>query len=420
MRLSHPEVEQRLNLLHGMVYASAQLGAWCYDEEKRRIYTLASHPQEYEMILRTGGCLDIAMEKKDLPGVPCVLTGHFGIGWIAEWVHLRKGGSFLVLFGPMYLQNSSISESMQRLDMHGLSAHLRKDYMRVLGDIPFVHPDSMRNITRMLHYACYEENLSREDVIYFSVETPEPELSAAEEESGETAGAKTGNDYFRMVAHENMMLQRLAEGKAPLQGEGGYMGEVQNFKLRNALRQLKDNLIIFTALCARTAIRSGVSIGAAKSAEGRWIRRIEGLVSFGAGAGVIQEMYTEFQKMIQEASDSNCISRGVRECRDYIRANYTSELNIKDIARHCGYTEYYLTRKFYRETGMKLNDYIRQVRLEAAKVMLLTSKKDIQRISEELKFGSRSYFDRVFRSEVGVSPRQYRDTMGLEQKENNT
>jgi AraC-like DNA-binding protein len=62
---------------------------------------------------------------------------------------------------------------------------------------------------------------------------------------------------------------------------------------------------------------------------------------------------------------------------------------------------------------MKMTDYIRAVRLNAARVMLLTSRKDIQQISEELQFGSRSYFDRVFRQEVGISPRQFRETRGL-------
>ena len=68
-------------------------------------------------------------------------------------------------------------------------------------------------------------------------------------------------------------------------------------------------------------------------------------------------------------------------------------------------------------TGVKLTDYIRSVRLDAAKVMLLASRKDIQQISEELQFGSRSYFDRVFRQEVGISPKQYRETMGQGRKE---
>ena len=116
--------------------------------------------------------------------------------------------------------------------------------------------------------------------------------------------------------------------------------------------------------------------------------------------------------MIRQVLEADGLSKAVRDARDYIRMNYTKSLSAEEIARHCGYTEYYLTRKFAKEMGMKLTDYIRSVRLDAAKVMLLTSEKDIQQISEELQFGSRSYFDRVFRQEIGLSPKQFRETRG--------
>ena len=116
--------------------------------------------------------------------------------------------------------------------------------------------------------------------------------------------------------------------------------------------------------------------------------------------------------MIRQTLEADGLSKAVRDARDYIRMNYTKGLSAEEIARHCGYTEYYLTRKFAKEMGMKLTDYIRSVRLDAARVMLLTSEKDIQQISEELQFGSRSYFDRVFRQEIGLSPKQFRETRG--------
>jgi AraC-like DNA-binding protein len=149
-----------------------------------------------------------------------------------------------------------------------------------------------------------------------------------------------------------------------------------------------------------------------KTMEGEWIRRIEAVRSFGGISRTVQEMYGSFQEQIRRIRESSDFSKAVRDCREYIRLNYTKALTTEEIARHCGYTEYYLTRKFAKETGMKLTDYIRAVRLDAARVMLLTSRKDIQQISEELQFGSRSYFDRVFRQEVGMSPRRYRETRG--------
>ncbi len=408
MKRAHPQVEYRLNDLQGMLYAACQLGAWCFNIHKQLFFTTAPHQQEYHMLLQAGGCLDAAEAKKDLPGLPYVLTGELGLAWIAEWVHLQNGGRLLVILGPMYLKNSSIEESLQKLDRRGLSQHLRRDYLKILGDVPFVHFDSVKNFACMLHFTCYEENLSRDAILYESTQKEEP----AKERKSEESGSEAENDFGRMVAHENMMLRHLREGSAPESDENDYQGELQDFHLKDAVRQVKDNLIIFTALCARTAIRSGVSLNVAKSSESDWIRRVESMRGIGDASRIVQAMYTEFQRLIRQSGEADGLSKAVRDCRDYIRMNYTKALSAEEIARHCGYTEYYLTRKFAKETGMKLTDYIRSVRLDAAKVMLLTSQKDIQQISEELQFGSRSYFDRVFRQEIGMSPRQYRENMG--------
>ena len=406
MRLARPDVEYRLNDLQGMVYAACRLGAWCFGEINQLFFTTSPHEQEYHMLLQSGGCLDAAFEKKDLPGLPYILTGELGLGWIAEWVHLRQGGQLLVVLGPMYLKNSSVEESLQRLDRLGLSLHLRQDYMKILGDVPYVHPDSLRNFACMLHFTCYEENLSRDDIQY------EAALRLTVRKQETEAAPLPENDFARQVSHEEMMLRCLSEGRAPVQYENSYQGEVQDFHLRDSMRQIKDNLIIFTALCARTAIRNGVSLEIAKTRESSWIRQIEELRGFGGVSRVVQGMYKDYQQLIRQVLEADGLSKAVRDARDYIRINYTKSLNAEEIARHCGYTEYYLTRKFSKEMGMKLTDYIRSVRLDAAKVMLMTSQKDIQQISEELQFGSRSYFDRVFRQEIGISPKQFRETRG--------
>lgn len=405
MKLARSDVEYRLNDLQGMVYAACRLGAWCFDDQKHLFFSTAPHQQEYHMLLQSGGCLDAAMDKKDLPGIPTIMTGELGLGWIAEWVHLRQGGRLLVILGPLYLKNSSIEESLQRLDQKGLSQHLRRDYIQILGDVPYVHPDSIKNFSSMLHFTCYEENLSRDSIPFEAIgpevrEKSEEEMPAAE------------NDFARQVAHEEMMLRCLGEGRAPSAYDNNYGGEVQDFHLKDSMRQVKDNLIVFTALCARTAIRSGVNLNAAKTRESEWVRQIEELRDFGAVSRIVQGMYRDFQQMIRQVLEADGLSKAVRDARDYIRMNYTKSLSAEEIARHCGYTEYYLTRKFAKEMGMKLTDYIRSVRLDAAKVMLLTSEKDIQQISEELQFGSRSYFDRVFRQEIGLSPKQFRETRG--------
>ena len=417
MKQACSDVAERLNLLQGQVYAACRMGAWCFDENKNLFMSTAPHAEEYRMFLQTGGCLDRMIERRDEPGFPSILGGGFGLAWIGEWVHLENGGRLLVFLGPVYLKNRSVEESLQRLDRMGVSQHLRREYLNVLSDVPVVSSNALSQYAAMLHFTCYEEVPARDSV------EAETAIKAQADPVPDPQNEKAflpDNDFQRMVAHENMMLECLGEGRAPELAEGAYQGELQDFHLKDTLRQIKDNLIIFTALCARRSILGGVPLQTAKTMESDWIRRIEQMHSFGQASRLLQDMYASFASAILQGKDEEKESRAVRECKDYIRMNYTRPLSLDEIARQVGYTEYYLTRKFTKETGMKLTEYIRTVRIDAAKVMLLTSRKDIQQISEELQFGNRSYFDRVFRQETGVSPARFRDTLGQRKPEDKT
>ena len=95
---------------------------------------------------------------------------------------------------------------------------------------------------------------------------------------------------------------------------------------------------------------------------------------------------------------------------DFYKSEYFTEpIDLKDIARSIGYTEYYLTKRFQKEMGIKLLDYIKRIRLNYAKVWLITNEKSIQEISEILQFSTRNYFTKVFKAQEGMTPAEYRE-----------
>ncbi len=127
----------------------------------------------------------------------------------------------------------------------------------------------------------------------------------------------------------------------------------------------------------------------------------------------------DFIKEVHEYKANSGISKPVQDMCDYVQKNLTRNLELSEIAKEIGYTEYYLTKKFRREMGMSLNDYINNSKIELAKVLLLTTTKSIQEISDQLNFGTRNYFSKVFQAKVGMSPADYRkrsfDEEGLEE-----
>ena len=405
MKKAMSDVGPRLNILQGQLYAACRMGAWCFSSKRELFFTTAPHQEEYHMLLQAGGCLDLAFDQMDAVPEPRAVNGLMGL--ITEWVRLQNGGRYLVILGPIYLKNISIETSLHRLDRKGISQHVRRQFLNVLGDVPVLEWDQVRQYAAMLHFTIYEENLNLSNLAF---EKPEETLAAEREE--EETEQRDKNDLQRMVAYEKWMIDNLGKDRIPETEDSHYQGEIQDFHLNDQMRQIKDNLIIFTALCARRAITSGVPLRTAKHLESDWICRIESCHAMAEAAKLLQGMYGDFSRQIKYHSDSSGMSKAVRECRDYVRLNYMKPLSLEEIARHCGYTEYYLTRKFAKETGMKLTDYIRSIRIDTAKAMLVTSNKDIQQISEELQFGSRNYFDRIFRQLVGVSPARFREEMG--------
>ncbi len=99
--------------------------------------------------------------------------------------------------------------------------------------------------------------------------------------------------------------------------------------------------------------------------------------------------------------------RIVRKAMAYIHAHYTEPIARRDVAAYVGLSERHLTRSFHREVGITLNAYLNRYRLHRARLLLEAGAKNITEVALAVGFSSSSYFARVFREEMGVSPRAY-------------
>ena len=68
----------------------------------------------------------------------------------------------------------------------------------------------------------------------------------------------------------------------------------------------------------------------------------------------------------------------------------------------------YLSRIFKKETGVALTDYIIRTRISVAKQLLSKTNLPITSISERVGISYSSYFTKLFKDQVGVTPQEYR------------
>ena len=108
----------------------------------------------------------------------------------------------------------------------------------------------------------------------------------------------------------------------------------------------------------------------------------------------------------------NMDSEVITAVMTYINNHYREELSLEDVARFAGFSRYYFSRSFKRQTGYSFKDYLCQKRLQVAMDLLIRTNHSMRDVAIESGFGSVATFNRVFREKKGCTPTQYRAIYG--------
>ena len=98
------------------------------------------------------------------------------------------------------------------------------------------------------------------------------------------------------------------------------------------------------------------------------------------------------------------ITRAVRA----IDRHPDERLTLTDMARKAGLSPFHFLRTFERVTGVTPHQYVLRARLRQAAIRLVVESRTVLDIALDCGFGDCSTFNRAFRTEFGVSPREYR------------
>ena len=92
----------------------------------------------------------------------------------------------------------------------------------------------------------------------------------------------------------------------------------------------------------------------------------------------------------------------------YIFQNYNKKLKLIEISEHLNLSPQYLCKFFKELTGTNIVEYINHYRIDKASSLLKISSLSITDISLECGFENLSYFNRVFKKQLGCTPTGYR------------
>lgn len=106
-----------------------------------------------------------------------------------------------------------------------------------------------------------------------------------------------------------------------------------------------------------------------------------------------------------EVTDNLVINRILK----HLHLNIESHISLKKLSEDLNLSQGYISACFKKQMGITIMKYAKKIRIDRAKVLLLTTNQSILEIGMTLGFHDQSHFYKVFKEFTGLSPSEYRN-----------
>ena len=332
---------------------------------------------------------------------PVLFTNRVNMMWLCCPEFAGEEPLRIYVLGPFFLDDYSSFAIDSGLAGAGASAALRQSAAKLVRKLPILSWARVQEYALMLHYLITGKKIRQSALRFFGRGELSP-VNGKEIPVTDTHGTYLAEqEMLRMVREGDLELVRHIDRMAVT----GTMGQLA--QAGDALRQMKNAVLVSVTLFSRAAIEGGLSPETAYKLCDRYFQNVEAAKSLSELTGVASTMNRDFVERVH-AVRTQKLSREIEAACSYIERHLEEELSISSLASYAGYMEYYFSKKFKRELGLTPAEYIRKKRLAKAALLLRSTDLDAQQIASRLQFCSQSYFADCFRKEFGVSPTKYR------------
>jgi len=394
--------ETDMQLFSSLIKGTDQIDTACYSSDGTLLSTTDSAASVMLDAFSLLGCKETMLAYSRNHRMPITLGSAIGLEWIAAFQYEDNKLVNCWVIGPAFYQDIST----QAIDAYLSSSEkitvaFANRFREALKHIPVIpNMINMRYVV-MLHYCINHEWIRNADI------------------NSETIVSETLQNTGSFLHHEHVwdteqaLLSMVREGNLNYRQALTASRSISNgvpVKGKDPLRQAKTSIIVFISLVTRAAIDGGLSPDEAYSLGDSYINTVESSQNKAELDQLTLAIYDDFIHRVHDHKKRPGISPKIQECCDYIELHSEEKITMDTLSKRTGYTKYYLSKRFKAETGMLINDYIRNAKLSQAKLLLLHSPMSLQEISDHLSFSSRNYFANIFHEAVGMTPTEYRNS----------
>jgi two-component system, response regulator YesN len=184
------------------------------------------------------------------------------------------------------------------------------------------------------------------------------------------------------------------------------LGEIF-FRNSGNLDVIKARVLELVVMLSRAAVEGGAQLDKMLGLNYELVTGILYFISF-------DDLCMKLKDTLDTMLDNVYVTRNVKNAETlsqvlhYIRENYSQPITLDEVARSVFLSPFYFSHMFMDELGITFMEYLTRVRMEEAKKLLGDKSLSMQSIAESVGYDDASYFSKVFKKNVGVTPNKYR------------
>ena len=163
--------------------------------------------------------------------------------------------------------------------------------------------------------------------------------------------------------------------------------------------------IELTTLLSRVAIEGGANPDSVFHLNSQFLFRLYEEQELEELCLQLQEVLESFVSCMFQGKDKG--NPYIRNALQYMSNNYNQHIDLKVVADHVGLSPSYFSTLFRKTVGISFREHLNWIRVEESKSLLLGKKYTLAEIALSMGFPDQSYYCKVFKKYVGVTPGQY-------------
>lgn len=393
------DIFSRIETLRDIMDCAHDLHSWQLNIDGSLHFSNCPDKEFFYALFSVSSCASAMEDHFSHSDCPIILTDKLGFAWISSCQKYNESVAFYHLLGPVFTVEASEAYIRKSCKELNLPAELAHQLLSRLKNVPIVSLNRCIDYAIMLFFCIFGSKITSNQVVIQekAVDTPDNV-------------EWFDSEWHGTWAVEQMIFNSIKNGVAPTMSQLTHAGKVGTMSLGNPLRQAQNEFLVFTIICSRAAILGGVSSEGAYNLTDYYIQLSEACTEPGAVYSLSEEMQDAFLRRVQACRKNQDYSPAIIACMEYIETYILEKIAMEKMAKELGYTPYYLSHLFQKETNTSIKDYINQRKVELAKDLLCVPANTSADVSERLHFSSPSYFSAVFRKYTGMSPGDYRNS----------